>query len=304
MRILLIAGGWSNERDVSLSGRQAIHTSLERLGHQVVFFDPAVQFHRLPEMARDADFAFINLHGCPGEDGLIQALLDRLGCPYQGSGPSGSLLALNKAAAKELFVGSGIPTPNWEFLPRTPEGGWTCGLRFPLFLKPNNGGSSLDISHVHSQEQLADLLPPLFSKGCEALLEEAVSGQEITCAVLGSTALPPILIQPADSSGFFDYFSKYTPQAAQEICPAPISGELTSLIQDLAVRAHQCLGLSGYSRADFMVRDNQPYLLEVNTLPGMTATSLFPQAAQAVGLSFEQMVAELIELGKNGSSTQ
>jgi D-alanine-D-alanine ligase len=120
---------------------------------------------------------------------------------------------------------------------------------------------------------------------------------EITCAVLGTDPLPPILIQPADQSSFFDYYSKYTPQAAQEICPAPVSRELTTLIQELALSAHQKLGLSGYSRADFMVAEDQPYLLEVNTLPGMTATSLFPQAARAVGLSFDQLIARLIELG-------
>ena len=297
MHILLIAGGWSNEREVSLNGSHAIQGALERLGHDVVVLDPAVNFHDISAQAQKADFAFINLHGCPGEDGLIQALLDRLGCTYQGSGPCGSLLALNKVAAKELFVSQGIPTPDWEFLPQVPAAPWSCSLNFPLFVKPNTGGSSLDINKATDREQLLGLLPPLFAKGCEILLEEAVPGQEITCAVLDSQALPPILIQPADQSGFFDYFSKYTPQAAQEICPAPISEDLTTIIKDLAVRAHHCLGLSGYSRADFMVQDEQPYLLEVNTLPGMTATSLFPQAAQAAGISFDQLMTRLMELG-------
>jgi D-alanine-D-alanine ligase len=206
-------------------------------------------------------------------------------------------LALNKVAAKELFVSRGIPTPDWEFLPQIPTTPWSCNLNFPLFVKPNTGGSSLDITKAKDREQLVGLLPPLFAKGCEILLEEAVPGQEITCAVLDSQALPPILIQPADQSGFFDYFSKYTPRAAQEICPAPISEDLTAIIQDLAVRAHHCLGLSGYSRADFIVHDEQPYLLEVNTLPGMTATSLFPQAALAAGISFDQLMTRLMELG-------
>jgi D-alanine-D-alanine ligase len=297
MHILLIAGGWSNEREVSLNGSHVIQDALEHLGHHVVVLDPAVKFHDIPAQAKKADFAFINLHGCPGEDGLIQALLDRLGCPYQGSGPSGSLLALHKAAAKELFVSQGIPTPNWEFHPQPPADTWSCGLKFPVFVKPNTGGSSLDISQATSLDQLLDLLPSLFAKGCEVLLEETVPGQEITCAVLDAQALPPILIQPAEQSGFFDYFSKYTPQAAQEICPAPISEHLTAIIQNFAVRAHQCLGLKGYSRADFVVQGEQPYLLEVNTLPGMTATSLFPQAAQAVGLSFDQLMSKLIALG-------
>ncbi|MFO7803057.1 MAG: D-alanine--D-alanine ligase [Desulfovermiculus sp.] len=304
MRILLIAGGWSNERDVSLNGSRSIQAALKRLGHEVVFADPSTQFHQFPGLARKADFAFINLHGCPGEDGLIQALLDRVGCPYQGSGPSGSLLALNKAAAKELFVHWDIPTPDWEFLPQPVAQDWTCGLDFPLFVKPNNGGSSLDVTRVDTAQDLAGMLSPLWAKGCEILLEESVPGQEITCAVLGNQPLPPILIQPADASGFFDYFSKYTPQAAKEICPAPIPEELTAAVQELAVRAHACLGLSDYSRADFRVQDNRPYLLEVNTLPGMTATSLFPQAAQAVGLSFDQLIARLIELGSESCSKE
>lgn len=301
MRILLIAGGWSNERDVSLSGSRSIRAALEHLGHEVLFWDPGTQFHELPAVARQADFAFINLHGCPGEDGLIQAMLERLRCPYQGSGPSGSLLALNKAAAKELFVHHKIPTPDWEFIPFLPPDAWSCHLDFPLFIKPNNGGSSLDISQIGSQEDLFMTLTSLLASGCEVLVEESIPGREITCAVLGSEPLPPILIQPAETSGFFDYYSKYTPQAAQEICPAPISQELTATIQDLALKAHQCLGLADYSRADFIVHDDTPYLLEVNTLPGMTATSLFPQAAQAVGLSFQQLIARLIELGRDSS---
>jgi len=304
MRILLIAGGWSNERDVSLNGSRSIQAALKGLGHTVVFADPSTQFHHLPSLARKADFAFINLHGCPGEDGLIQALLDQVGCPYQGSGPSGSLLALHKAAAKELFVYWDIPTPDWEFLPQTVDQDWTCGLNFPLFVKPNNGGSSLDVIRVDTAKNLPEIMPALWAKGCEVLLEEAVPGQEITCAVLGTQPLPPILIQPAESSGFFDYFSKYTPQAAKEICPAPIPEQLTAVVQELAVKAHTCLGLSDYSRADFMVQDNRPYLLEVNTLPGMTATSLFPQAAQAVGLSFDQLIARLIELGLESCSRE
>jgi len=304
MRILLIAGGWSNEREVSLSGSRSIRAALERLGHEIIFLDPGSQFHDLPALAGKADFAFINLHGCPGEDGLIQALLDRLGCPYQGSGPSGSLLALNKCAAKELFVHHRIPTPNWEYIPLAPGDAWSCSLHFPLFVKPNNGGSSLDVSQVDTREALAAPLASLVAKGCEVLLEEAVPGQEITCAILGSEPLPPILIQPADRSGFFDYYSKYTPQAAQEICPAPISRQLTATIQDLALRAHKCLGLCDYSRADFMVQGEEPYLLEVNTLPGMTATSLFPQAAQAVGLSFDQLMTRLIELGSRSSKLE
>lgn len=297
MRILLIGGGWSNERTVSLNGSRAIAQSLERLGHQVRFFDPADSFADLPKEAASSDFAFINLHGSPGEDGLIQAILDQVGCPYQGSGPRGSILALNKAACKKLLRSARILTPDWDFLPVPPDNGWRPPFDAPLFLKPNNGGSSLDISLVTDQAELEPALKRLFAKNVEVLVEKLIPGQEITCGILGEEALPPILIQPADSVAFFDYQSKYTPEAAEEICPAPISSELTEHIQSLARLTHELLGLAGYSRTDFMVHQGVPYVLEVNTLPGMTATSLLPQAAQACGVSFDDLIARLIELG-------
>lgn len=302
MRILLIGGGWSNERDVSLNGSKAIARSLERLGHQVSFFDPAERFADLPQEAARSEFAFINLHGSPGEDGLIQAVLDRVNCPYQGSDPRGSLLALNKAACKKLLRNAGILTPDWDFLPSPPRNGWKPQFDLPLFLKPNNGGSSLDIRLASTQSELDQALKELFAKRVEVLVEKLIPGQEITCGVLGDVVLPPILIQPADSATFFDYQSKYTPEAAKELCPAPISDKLTAEVQSLARQTHDLLGLKGYSRTDFMVQDEQPYVLEVNTLPGMTATSLLPQAAQACGYTFDKLIARLIELGLQRAS--
>jgi D-alanine-D-alanine ligase len=297
MRILLIAGGWSNERAVSLSGAKGIAAALERLGHEVLRFDPAEQFDALAEAAAGCDFAFLNLHGAPGEDGLIQAALDRVGCPYQGAGPAGSFLALHKALTKQLLRRLGLPTPDWEFLPRRPEPGWRTGLTFPIFVKSNNGGSSLDMRHARTQEELAEALDTLFAKGCEVLLETAVRGLEVTCGVLGEQALPPILIRPLKCATFFDYDSKYDQDGAEEICPAPIGEELTRRVMDLALAAHRGLGLKGYSRADFMLLDGRFLLLEVNTLPGMTPTSLIPKAAAAAGLSFDDVIARLIELG-------
>ena len=297
MRILLIGGGWSNEREVSLNGVRAIQQALEQLDHEVELFDPAKDFSRLSERAAANDFAFINLHGAPGEDGLIQAILEQAECPYQGTGPAGSMLALNKAAAKAIFRRCLIPTPQWEFLPLPPREDWEPSLDCPLFAKPNSGGSSLDVTKIEGQAELQSFLDRLFARGEEVLLEEMISGREVTCAVLGSEPLPPILIEPAGSSQFFDYYSKYTPQAAKEICPAPISEELTARIEELAVRCHTSLGLMGYSRTDFIVRGEEPFALEVNTLPGMTATSLLPQSAHAAGYSFKDLIAKLIELG-------
>lgn len=296
MRVLLIAGGWSREREVSLSGARQIEAALRRLGHAVTFFDPSFEFAGLIPAARGQDFAFLNLHGSPGEDGLIQALLERAGCPYQGSGPTGSFLALNKAAAKCVFANAGIPTPRWELVCAKPADGRPIALPLPVFVKPNMGGSSVGMSLVRGEEELLPALDTVFAMGEAALVEEYLPGVELTCGVLGDKPLPLVLIRPKAAS-FFDYESKYAEGGAEEICPAPVDAALTGEIQRLALAAHQALGLYGYSRGDFIVREGRPYLLEVNTLPGMTPTSLLPQAARAAGLSFDDLVAELIRIG-------
>jgi D-alanine-D-alanine ligase len=297
MNILLIAGGWSGEREVSLSGARQIEKGLLVLGHSVTLFDPARDLRGLSGAISGQDFAFINLHGSPGEDGLIQCLLERIGMPYQGSDARASLLALNKAVSKQLFEAAGLSTPAWEFVPACHVAQWRPLLPFPLVVKPNTGGSSLGVGIVTSEEELeAYLLQPEIA-GQDLLAETLIRGRELTCGVLEGHVLPPILIRPK-SGDFFDYQSKYVAGATEEICPAPIPVELTEKLQAMARAAHDTLGLADYSRSDFMLApDGTPYLLEVNTLPGMTATSLLPQEAQAVGLSFEQLLARLVELG-------
>ena len=297
MRILLIAGGWSSEREVSLSGAAGIAKALAERGHSVIRFDPAVDFDGLLEKAAGCDAAFINLHGAPGEDGLIQGLLDRVGCPYQGAGPGASFLALHKAAAKQLFRRAGLLTPDWEFLPVPPPATWRSALPYPLFAKANTGGSSLRLARVEEERNLRGALDEIFAAGEEVLLEAAVSGQEVTCGVLGEEALPPVLIEPLESS-YFDYTSKYRQGGARELCPAPLPDEINRLLMDITLKAHRLLGIEGYSRADFILpADGIPRILEINTLPGMTATSLIPQEAAAVGLSFGELLERLLELG-------
>ena len=305
MNILLIAGGWSSERDVSLAGAKVVEEGLRKLGHNVKRFDPAASLAGLLEAAENSDFAFICLHGSPGEDGLIQAMLETVGCPYQGAGPAASILALDKSASKTLFTKAGLRNAPWQLLHALPDRDWQPDLAYPIFIKANTGGSSL---HMEKVEQAADIYPALerlFAFGSCYLMESAVTGQEVTCGILGMLQcreevpqpLPPILIRPR-SGEVFDYHSKYAPGGAEEICPAPISRELTETIQAMALSAHKILGISGYSRADFILpANNEPVLLEVNTLPGMTATSLLPQEAAAIGLSFEDLLARLIELG-------
>jgi D-alanine-D-alanine ligase len=256
------------------------------------------------EAAAANDFAFINLHGSPGEDGLIQSMLDRIGCPYQGSGPAGSFLALNKAAAKLVLSRAGLATPDWVLLTEKPLPGWQPPFPCPLFIKSNTGGSSLGMERVPARENLDAALTRLFSAGGEFLVEPAVNGLEVTCGVLGKPgggeeALPPILIRPTGTdSVFFDYTAKYTKGGAEELCPAPLPKKVRQAAQDAALTAHRALGLFGYSRTDFILcRNESLVVLETNTLPGMTATSLVPQEAAVHGLSFEQLLERLIALG-------
>lgn len=295
MKVLLLAGGWSPEREVSLKGGEQIAAALRERGHEVTFLDPAHRFEELMSEARKHDVAFINLHGAPGEDGLVQAILDRVDCPYQGAGPAGSFLALHKAAARQVFREAGLNVPDGVFLPRHPGPQWNSGLQFPLFVKSNTGGSSLHLSRVDTEEELYTALNALFSIGEEALIESAVKGREVTCGVLGDEALAPILV--VSKSDYFDYHNKYAADGAQEICPAPISPEETALVRDAALRAHNALGLKGYSRADFILRDDGTlFILEVNTTPGMTATSLVPREAAVKGMSFADLIERLLEL--------
>ncbi|SOB60862.1 D-alanine--D-alanine ligase [Pseudodesulfovibrio profundus] len=301
MHVILIAGGWSDEREVSLSGAKKIHEALEELGHTVTFFDPAEDFKNLLTIARTAEFAFINLHGTPGEDGLIQAILDKAGCPYQGAGAAASYLALNKAASKEIFEDRNLNTPNWQLV--TPTQGRQAQLKLdlPVFVKPNKGGSSLGMSLVKEAKDFPAALDKVFAMCQSALVEEFIPGVELTCGILGEEPLPLVMITPRDDSEFFDYENKYAADGAEEICPAPVDDSVTKSIQAQMRTAHEALGLTGYSRGDFiMTPDGEFYLLEVNTLPGMTPTSLLPRAAAAIGLSFTDLIARLMELGMAG----
>ncbi|QGY40737.1 D-alanine--D-alanine ligase [Pseudodesulfovibrio cashew] len=298
MNVILIAGGWSDEREVSLVGARKIHEALNELGHDVTLFDPAEDFKNLLSLAREADFAFINLHGAPGEDGLIQAVLDKAGCPYQGAGAAASYLALNKAASKEVFQDRGINTPDWQFVTPVQGRDTELELELPVFVKPNKGGSSLGMSLVKRAEDFPAALDKVFAMCQSALVERFIPGVELTSGILGDEALPLVMITPKSGADFFDYENKYAADGAEEICPAPVDEAVTRTVQAQMKVAHEALGLSGYSRGDFILTETgETYLLEVNTLPGMTPTSLLPRAADAVGLSFNDLIARLMELG-------
>ena len=300
MRILLIAGGWSRERQVSLNGAAQIREALEKLGHEVLFLDLTPDYQELANKALAADAAIINLHGSPGEDGSVQALLEDVGLPYQGSGVRGSCLALNKALSKQFYVNHGLATPAGGLY--YPEGP-LLELSPPVVCKPNLGGSSLDMHIFYSRDELCSFMQ---NKGPaeEILVEEFIPGLEVSCAVLDDEPLPPILIQPVKGD-FFDYRSKYDPDGAIEICPAPIAAEATRKIQEMSMQAHRILGLRHYSRSDYILDQQENiYILETNTLPGMTRTSLVPKAAEQAGIGFTGLIARLLSLALNSNPSR
>ncbi|MDQ7031449.1 MAG: D-alanine--D-alanine ligase [Desulfonauticus sp.] len=293
MRILLVAGGWSEEREVSLQGARQIQKALNDLGYETKLYDLGQDLNEFVTLAQQHDFIFLNLHGTPGEDGSLQALLEDLGLPFQGSKAFPSYLCLNKSIYKQFLLNHNLPTPKWTiYKPNLTQIKLPCNL--PVIIKPNLGGSSLGIKVITHPKELSNLH---LNPEVEYLVEEFIPGQELTCGVLGDRPLPPVLIQPKKSL-FFDYKSKYDPQGAEEICPAPISDELTDTLQHLALKVHKLFHLSDYSRTDFIVdRQNKIYILETNTLPGMTPTSLLPKEAKALGLDFKNLIATLVKLG-------
>lgn len=303
IQVALIAGGKSGEREVSLAGAAGVLKALDPEKYLVRQYDPA---HDLPQLTADAatlDVAFILLHGPLGEDGSMQGLLDLLGLPYQGSGILGSAVAMNKNFSKMLYRQAGLPVAEWLML---KKGGnhdaaeISAKLRYPLVIKPVSQGSSLGMSIAHDAVELTAGLAQAFRYDWEVMVEEFLQGREITGGVLGNEtleALPLVEIIPGPEHPFFNYEAKYQAGASQEICPADFPEDITRTAQQYALKAHRALHLTGYSRTDMIVAaDGGISVIETNTIPGMTPTSLLPQAAQAAGYSFPQLLDRLLEL--------
>lgn len=248
------------------------------------------------------DVAFIALHGKFGEDGTVQGLLDLLEIPYVGSGVLASALAMDKIMARKLMEHEGIPVPKGiEVHPDADIASLTqmieSEIGYPAVVKPNKQGSTIGLSIARSQQELADALILAFKYDNDVLIEQFVEGVEITVPVLGNKdlkALPIVEIIP--SGGFYDYFSKYTPGATEEIVPARIPEDRYKYAEELGLACHRTLGCRGMSRTDMIVSDNGIYVLEVNTIPGMTPTSLLPTAAKAAGIEFPDLLDQLIDL--------
>jgi len=302
MTIALLSGGISSEREVSIASGNQVYEALDQNKYNVIRYDPKSDLQRLIEDAPKIDAALIILHGPFGEDGTVQGLLDLLGIPYQGAGVLGSAIGMNKIASKQLYEKSGILTPPYMTLKRNdvlnPD---DCAdrLGLPLVVKPVGSGSSVGISIVKSADALKDAMDKAFEEDDEILLEAFVKGIELTGGVIGNEelqALPIIEIIPDDAHEFFDYVAKYTAGVTEEICPARINDAMTEKAQACAQKAHRAIFCRGYSRTDMILSDEEIYVLETNTIPGMTPTSLLPQAAAAAGISFSRLLDRLIEL--------
>jgi D-alanine-D-alanine ligase len=302
LRLALIAGGKSSEREVSLKSGAQVHKALNKDKYDIRHFDPLTDLERLVREAKDLDAALIIMHGRGGEDGSLQGLLDLLEIPYQGSRILASALAMNKELSKTIYQQAGLKAPRALVFDRrgTPSPQEIeAALGLPVVIKPVHEGSSIGVSKAGTFESLESGLAAAFALDDRVIVEEFIQGTEVTGGVLGNTrlqALPLVEIIPAKTYQFFDFEAKYQPGASEEICPARLSPELTKRAQECAITAHQALGCRGYSRTDMMIRDQEIFVLETNTIPGMTATSLFPQGAKAAGIDFPDLLDTLINL--------
>ena len=336
MKIVVLAGGLSPERNVSLSSGSRVCQTLRDRGHEVAFVDMYLGTDAAPEalfgaplpadltrvarqapdlealkarrggdslfgpgvleLCRMADVVFLALHGACGEDGRVQAALGLMGIPFTGSDYLGSAIAMDKDLTKRMVIPAGVITPKWETVSYAEEDipALVERLELPCVVKPIDSGSSIGVAIAHSKQELETALRDGLALGGRSVIEQYISGREIQVGILEDQALPSIEIIP--KVGFYDYENKYQPGAAEEICPARISPEWEARLAQAALTVFRTLGLSVYSRADFIVtEDGTPWFLEINTLPGMTPTSLLPQEAAAVGISYGDLCERIIQ---------
>lgn len=298
IKVALLAGGKSGERTVSLSSGKSVEQALRSVGFEVVMLDPASEDDLKILLNESFDVAFLALHGKGGEDGTIQGFLETIGLPYTGSGVWASATAVNKITSKFFYREAGIPTPASMRLhdPQTSSEEIKEKVGLPCVVKAATEGSALGVYICNTEEEVKEAVEKVFTVDTSAFVETFVKGGEFTVGVLGSDvpeALPVIKIIPVNE--FYDYESKYATGGSQHICPAPLSEEDTKRAQELALKAHQVLGCRGVSRTDLLQDETGKFwVLETNTLPGMTATSLLPDAAKVKGISFEQLCSDMI----------
>ncbi len=337
MKVALLTGGTSSERDVALATGLQVAAALRVRAHEVSIVDlatgyvpPAHEAALLPggvgreppslatlralqrgmltaglgeiPAVREADVLFVALHGGPGENGTVQALLDVLGVPYTGSGRLASALAMDKDLAKRVLRDTGVVVPRWVMAPAAPDA-VAREVGYPCIVKPSNEGSSVGLSLVRRPEELAAAVTAAAEWDVEVMIEEYIAGRELTVGILGDQALPAGEIIPRHE--LFDYECKYTTGMAEEVFPAAIPDALAHRAQAAALQAHRALKLGGYSRIDFRVAaDGGIFCLEANTLPGMTANSLIPKAARAAGIGFPDLCEAICRLALRPGGTK
>lgn len=337
MNIAVLLGGISTERNVSISSGKAVVNALRELGHNVKPIDPALglngllddntlmstefsdspvdlsQFHPRniidcinSDIFDDVDAAFIVLHGAYGEDGRIQSLLELRGIPYTGSGVKASSTAIDKNASKMLFMAAGIPTPPWAMIHPADYKNYEYfddirkEMGNKLVIKPNDQGSTIGITIIDTGnlDDICDAVAVASKFSEEVMIEKYIEGREITVPILGEDALPVIEIVPHD--GFYDFANKYTKGRTEYICPAEISEDIAEFSMVLTQSAYRVLGCKGFGRADYRLdEDGQTFILEMNTIPGFTATSLVPMAAREVGIEFSELCQRILNLALN-----
>jgi len=291
-RVAVLMGGPSAERDVSLRSGAAALRGLRECGYEVSAVEVAARTFTLPA---GTEAVFIALHGEFGEDGEVQALLDVMGMPYTGSGAAASRRAMDKALTKQVFDTHGIPTPAYRLLRR----GETVDFPLPAVIKPASQGSSIGLHLVKTPAQWNAALADAFNYDGTVLVEEYVPGRELTVGVLGREPLPVVEIAAPD--GWYGYEAKYTPGRTNYYCPAPVPEEVRRDAQRISLDVLDALGCEGVGRVDFRMRDNGELLvLELNSIPGLTETSLLPKAAAAAGISFAELCGRLMESARTG----
>lgn len=338
MKVLLLAGGDSSEREVSLSSGAAIFNSLKRLGHDVSAIDPStgkslltsegrfltqgmsakIEAGSVPQIGsmalaksitgselRDFEVVFLALHGGKGENGSIQNLLELARIPFTGSDMKASAIAMDKATSKRLFESAKIATPKWKaYIINFNEDGAAIlkdvkrNFKFPLIVKPNDGGSTIGLTKVMKPQGLLGAFETAMKESHVILVEDYIDGRELTVPVLDGQAFPVIEIIP--KSGLYDYEAKYTKGKSEYVVPAKIPSALAKRVQKAALTVFNLIGASGLARIDFMLaKSGKFYCLEINTLPGMTELSLSPMAAQVVGINFDQLIEKMVESAVN-----
>jgi D-alanine-D-alanine ligase len=299
LKVTVMLGGPSAEREVSLRSGAAVAEALRSLGHEVRELDPQGDSWDLPP---GTEVVFLALHGTYGEDGTVQCRLEELGLPYTGCDPEASRLGFDKVLTKQRCIAAAVPTARFALID-LPSASWPLGWNPPVVLKPVHQGSSVGLQFVERVADWSKALTEAMRFDTQVLMEEKIAGRETTVGILDSVPLPIVEVRP--QTGVYDYQTKYTAGATEYLCPAPFDEVTTTRIQEAGLGAFKAIGGRDYARVDVMVRPNgDPVVLEVNTLPGMTETSLLPKAAAAAGIGYADLCQRMLDLAlsrRNGA---